>query len=407
MMFGSYSARWLAIAVCPIVSLVLVGTAPSIGNSQATQIPFTSVPTSATTITFETTPQGNPIGFDTPAANIWASIGVRFDANDEVDGPFALRSPPNVLVGGPLALPPIQATFNPPVTLLGAWGFDFVMEPFDRSGNSLGAFTYTDGSPGLFGGENEFGFLGVTSSTPIATVEFRNAFPEQQANGFHIDDLVFVPLPLPPTQLIAFTEFDEPPLGQDAYMAGETSEELGFSTFTTPSGGLNPLTGVAQLDGGQRVFSHRSVNATTFFDSIDLVSFDDPSVSLEVQIANTSYEAGDSVRAYVTDGTSQIDLFNFAGTAASDPLDQAAGAGFVRYSVAIPNDWAEAALVITSSSNSTQGAERFDFDSIEFRAIPEPGTWGMVLAALVTAVAANARRARCACRGSPGRLRHA
>ena len=93
------------------------------------------------------------------------------------------------------------------------------------------------------------------------------------------------------------------------------------------------------------------------------------------------------MRAYVTNGTSTIDLFNYLGTAGADPLDAAAGDGFLFYWTAIPNDWTQATLVITSSSNSTQGAERYDFDRIEFRAVPEPGTWVVALVALAAAVA--------------------
>jgi hypothetical protein len=47
-------------------------------------------------------------------------------------------------------------------------------------------------------------------------------------------------------------------------------------------------------------------------------------------------------------------------------LDDLAGDGYFSYSTEIPDDWATAILVIASSSNSSQGAERYDFDSIEF-----------------------------------------
>ena len=173
-------------------------SAPSALMAQATQIPFSSVPASATTITFETTPQGAPVTFNSPAGNIWASRGVTFDGDDTVTGPFALRSPPNVLSAGPTTQSAIRATLTPHMSLVGAWDFDFVMEAFDTFGNSLGALTHTDGSAGLFGGPAEYGFLGVTSSTPISRVEFRHAFPNNQAFGFHIDDLVFKQGPPPP-----------------------------------------------------------------------------------------------------------------------------------------------------------------------------------------------------------------
>jgi len=172
----------------------------------ATQIPFSAVPASATKITFETTPQGANIPFGTPAANIWASIGVKFDSNDTVGtgGDFTITSPPNTLSGdNTVSFASIHAMFNPPVSLAGAWGFDFVMEAFDSGGTSIGAITYTDGSPGLNGGANEYGFLGLTSTTPIASVEFRRAFPNQQSFGYHIDDLTFVQVPEPSTLALA------------------------------------------------------------------------------------------------------------------------------------------------------------------------------------------------------------
>ena len=403
MVFSSNSIRWIAFAKFLIVIIVLVGTAPSVGKSQTTPIPFSSVPASATTVSFETTPQGNPIAFDTPAANIWASIGVTFDANDDVDGPFTLRSPPNILAGGPLGFPPIRGTFNPAVSLTGAWGFDFVMESFDSAGNSLGAIIHTDGTPGLSGGENEFGFLGVTSSTPIATVEFRHAFPNNQAFGFHIDDLVFLQGPPPPIRdLIAFTEFDEPSPGASSYTPAAAGRELGFSTESTPSGGVNTLVGVALVGdgGGSPAFSHRSINATTTFDDLDLATYDDVSILLRMQVADTAYEAGDFARVYVTNGSDSINLLNFMGPV----LDNFGGDGFLIYQAAIPNDWTQATLVIASSTNSTQGAERFDFDSIEFRGvavIPEPATWILVLGSLVAAACKMKRRSRVT--GEPAR----
>jgi hypothetical protein len=45
--------------------------------------------------------------------------------------------------------------------------------------------------------------LGVKSTTPIASVEFRRAFPNQQAFGYHIDDLMFSTVPEPSTLALA------------------------------------------------------------------------------------------------------------------------------------------------------------------------------------------------------------
>jgi hypothetical protein len=171
-------------------------------------------------------------------------------------------------------------------------------------------------------------------------------------------------------------------------------QELGFVTASSPSGGVNPLAGVAVLGdgGGMRVFSHRSTNATTTFDDVNLANYDQVSVSLRMQVADTAYEAADFVRVYVTNGTDSVNLLNFSGPA----LDNFGGDGFLTYQAAIPNDWAHATLVMTSSTNSTQGAERFDFDSIEFRGavvIPEPGTCAVALAGLIVAAAGIRRYA--------------
>ena len=66
------------------------------------------------------------------------------------------------------------------------------LEVFDESNASLGVIVHTDGSPGLYGSAaEEFDFLGFQSDLPIHSAQFRKAFPESQAFGFGIDDLVF------------------------------------------------------------------------------------------------------------------------------------------------------------------------------------------------------------------------
>jgi probable HAF family extracellular repeat protein len=193
--------------------------------------------------------------------------------------------------------------------------------------------------------------------------------------------ILLTPTPEPP--LWAFTEFDDPPVGSANFTRDPASVELGFATTTSATGGQNPLAGVVNDPARGRVFSHRSINATTTFEAVDLTSYDDVFVSLSLQIANTTYEAGDFVRAYLTDGTRTINLVNFSATVGMDAIDSLAGSGFLSYRATIPNDWTRATLVISSSTNATP--ERFDFDSIEFRGvavIPEPATWVLALAAL-------------------------
>jgi hypothetical protein len=188
---------------CCAILLVLSAAVSAYAASPATPTDFGS---GATKITFETDPLGHPVSRGVLAGNIWSSQGVTFDSNDLVGDPpagdFTITSPPNVLSGDTVdAFQSIHAMFNPPVSMVGAWGFDFVLEVFDQYGNSLASGRHTDGSPG-FSGVSEVGFLGFQSSVPIATAEFRRAFPSDQAFGFHIDDLTFQQVPEPATGLL-------------------------------------------------------------------------------------------------------------------------------------------------------------------------------------------------------------
>lgn len=372
-----------------LLVLILFAGANRTSSAQGTQIPFTAFPPSATKITFETNPQGSAVANGTLAATVWAAQGVTFDGNDTVASGTASHSPPNALVAGPTTTSAIRATFSTNVSVVGAWGFDFVMEPFDIFGHSLGALTYTDGSAGLFGGAAEYGFLGMTSTTPIARVEFRHAFPSNQAFGFAIDDVMFVQGPPPPPRdVIAFSEFNEPALGVGAYSPGPAGEELGFVTTSTSSGGINPLVGKIALDGGGFALTHRSINATTTFDTLDLANYDDVTVFARVHVANTNYEASDLLRIYATNGSETVDLLNAVGTTA---LTNLAGDAFLTFGAAIPNSWTQTWLVMTSSSNSTQGSEHYDIDGIEFRGVnvvPEPASGTMSVLAIGAALGA-------------------
>jgi probable HAF family extracellular repeat protein len=209
------------------------------------------------------------------------------------------------------------------------------------------------------------------------------------------DERAFLLDPVPERPLLVFTEFNEPPLGIRTFTPGPTAEEMGFVTTSSASGGASPLAGVAVDPGGSdsRVLSHRSINATTTFETVDIANLDDVFVSLRVQVGNTGYEAADFVRVYVTNNLDTIDLLNESGATG---LNDLAGDGFLQYGAAIPNDWSQVALVITSSSNSSQAAERYDFDSIEFRGaavVPEPND-SVLVAAGAFSLALALRRGR-------------
>ena len=161
-------------------------TVPTTVQIQPDDLPFNT-----TLISFEADPANIPVARGSLAGGIWSSVGATFDADDHVDEErFGLTSPPNVLSGGSTTRHSINVALDPAVSVVGGWGFDFVLEVFDGSGNSLGEITHTDGSPGLFGGAAEFDFLGFRSDVPIHSAQFRHAFPDNQAFGFVIDDLV-------------------------------------------------------------------------------------------------------------------------------------------------------------------------------------------------------------------------
>ncbi|HEV8605832.1 MAG TPA: hypothetical protein VGQ99_10725 [Tepidisphaeraceae bacterium] len=113
-----------------------------------------------------------------------------------------------------------------------------------------------------------------------------------------------------------------------------------------------------------------------------------------VRVAKTGYEDGDFLRIWITDGVSSIDLLNEMGSTAStsDPLEVLGDRAYFRLEGLVPESWGEARLMVSSSSNSTQSAEFYGIDSIEFTgvAVPEPG----VMAAGLCGVVLLGRRRR-------------
>jgi subtilisin-like proprotein convertase family protein len=172
---------------------------------------------------------------------------------------------------------------------------------------------------------------------------------------------------------LAYSSFDEPPLGSASYSATLGSSELGFVTISEPAGEA-PFVGVIDTSTTPTspVLAHRSVRATTTFDTVNLENVTAVTVNVAMQVRNTTYESGDYVRMYVTNGSKYVDLIQAQGSDLLDPLDEIAGRGYVTYSAEIPDDWTQATLVLESATNSTVGAERFDFDSVEFRGAPLP-----------------------------------
>jgi hypothetical protein len=195
----SILSRWCQATL----AVTLAFAVQSLAARAATPIQPGDLPAERTLINFEVDPANNPVSLGTYAGSIWWSLGVNFDSNDWVGDPpagaFNITSPPNTLSGdNTSALQAINATFSQSVTVVGAWGFDFALEVFGEDNASLGTVMHTDGSPGLYGGTAEFGFIGLQSDVPIKRAQFRRAFQNQTAFGYHIDDLVFLQFPPQP-----------------------------------------------------------------------------------------------------------------------------------------------------------------------------------------------------------------
>jgi hypothetical protein len=240
-----------------------------------------------------------------------------------------------------------------------------------NTGDTLGAF-YKNGGSIALGGTNTWKqhTFHVTDAYFGNRQNYGSDFRigAGVGNTFYLDKvLVSLTEPTSPPQTIAFTNFNEPPLGAMAFtpVAGDT--EMGFQTISTPTSGQNPLAAVTDSTTSPTtpIFAHRSVDAVTTFDTVNLSAYDDVSVSLLARVRDTTYEDGDFLRIFVTNGADEIDLVNQTGAAlgALAPLD------YQSYFANLPDDWTSASLVIASVSNSSAGAERFDFDNILFQGV--------------------------------------
>jgi hypothetical protein len=215
----------------------------------------------------------------------------------------------------------------------------------------------------------------------------------------YIDDLVLRTGPSPPS--IALARFAEPNVGDSTYVPPPGASELGFRTAVTAQGGLNPRVGVLAIqEANSPVISHRSVAATTAFDAVDLTLWEVSRFTIDVRVGATTYESGDFLHVYLTDGARSLDVLDWRGSnAVNDALEEAAGDGFRAYSTVIPSGWTTAALVIDTSSNSSAAAEQYDFDNVRFEgvtAVPEPSAWSLAAIGGVALVLARSRRsARC------------
>jgi len=174
---------------------------------------------------------------------------------------------------------------------------------------------------------------------------------------------------------IAYSRLRDPGIGARDYTAA--GDELGFTTTVLGStGGAEPFVGVAEQY--ERWLSMRSTHARTVFDTVDLINFVDAEFTIDVRNSSTSWEAEDFVSVTLSNGPQNISVL---GLDTPDGLEAAEGP-WRNYRVSIPDDWAQATLTVISSSNSTRGAEQFDFDNIAFFGTPIPEPSSLILFAL-------------------------
>jgi len=163
----------------------------------------------------------------------------------------------------------------------------------------------------------------------------------------------------------AYTDFSEPALDAYSFSRKRGDRELEFETSWAPTSGRDPFVGVIGTGSTVTtpVFSHRSVDALTTFESVDLSEHDESALSLRLQVRNTGYEDNDHLNIYTTNGVEEIQLLKLAREV---NLSQRSGTGYETYAALLPGEWDHASLVVASSSNSSAGRERFDFDQVSF-----------------------------------------
>lgn len=187
-------------------------------------------------------------------------------------------------------------------------------------------------------------------------------------------------------KVIAFTAFNEAATDLAGWAPGAADAELGFSTASTPQVGTSPLAATYDSSTSPLRLRMRSVAATTTFNAVDLADYAQVAAAIDIQIKNTTYEADDFFRAVLTDGVDTITLAEAVGAA----LNALAKETWLHYEAAIPDGWATATLVVTSSTNSSSNAESVDFDNVYFTGlapVPEPATLALLgLGALATAL---------------------
>jgi len=179
----------------------------------------------------------------------------------------------------------------------------------------------------------------------------------------------------PARVVIAYTAFNEPPVGVQSWTPGAGGTELGFSTTSTPQGGGSPLAATYDSTSSALRFRMRNCEAQTTFDPVDLQGYRHVTAAIDILVKDTSYDPNNYYRAILTNGVETITLADVQG----DALDLLEKGTFLRYSVDIPAGWTTATLVVSCYTDSSSGAEAVDFDNIFFTgSVPEPATLALV-----------------------------
>lgn len=211
------------------------------------------------------------------------------------------------------------------------------------------------------------GYTTAVASLPAAWTNARlvistSSDSSQGSERYDFDDVAFACFR--PWRRIASTLFEEPAPGASTYVPGPGALELGFRTVSTPTAGASPAAAVEAAAGtsGGRHLTHRSVDATTTFDEVDLSGATDVVVWVLLRVRDTGYEAEDLLELYARNGVERIDLVRVTGDTGLGAL---ASSRYRTFSARIPASWPGATVVFRSAGNSGAGAEQFDLRMVE------------------------------------------
>ena len=201
-------------------------------------------------------------------------------------------------------------------------------------------------------------------------------------------------------ETIAYTEFEEPGVGDRNWSPGAGDEEMGF-TATRADETNGPIVKMGVVDSVARPsrYRTRTVNGELTLDTVDLTGYWDVSVNVRIAISETGWEAADFFKAVVKNGLGgEITLVHLTGADAEDPniddlIPMTTTNYYMWYRADIPDDWAQAILVLSSRTNAGNDSEYIDFDSIYFTGIPEPFTAALLAVGAVGVLLRRRRRA--------------